>query len=191
MRTLRSLILVGLAASTLAGCTLIAPNPAPVRVTQSNGFGLLRPTIPGTNGARVRFITQPVYIVDATGHLAPSSRIVAAPASLASVIQQLLLGPSAIERAAGFTSALPPKLVLISAQIRGGVGHVNLASSFAHLSRKDQLLAVGQLVLSAYLVGATRGVVLKVAGVVQPLLLPNGAHATLATENAFRVLLNR
>lgn len=191
MRPLRSALLLGLASSTLTGCTLIAPNPVPVRVTQSNGFGLLRPTIPGTNGARVQFITQPVYIVDATGHLTPSSRIVAAPASLASVIQQLLLGPSAIEKAAGFTSALPPKLVLITADIRGGVGYVNLASSFTNLSRKNQLLAVGQLVLSAYLVGASRGVVLKVAGVVQSLLLPNGSHATLASENAFRVLLNR
>jgi hypothetical protein len=70
-------------------------------------LNLLNRTIPGTNKGRVRFITQPVYIVDATGHLAPSSRIVTAPAQLTSVLDQLILGPTKIESFAGYASDLP------------------------------------------------------------------------------------
>jgi spore germination protein GerM len=154
------------------------------------GFGLLDKTIPHTGGVEVRFITQPVYIVDATNHLSPSSRIVPSPPSLATVIAQLLIGPTAIEKSAGYTSALPANLVMVSASVRAGVGYLNFATPLDTLSRSNQLLAVGQLVLTAQEVGATNGIVIKVADVVQHLLMPNGQHATLVTQKNFRVLLN-
>ena len=73
-RVVLALVLCALA---LSGCTLVptSGNPVDLRRTQVK-FGLLDPTIPGTNGATVHFVTQPVYVVDATGHLTPSSRIV-------------------------------------------------------------------------------------------------------------------
>jgi len=189
---LRATLLIGLAAIALSSCTLIAPNATPQSIprTFSKSLGLLDKTIPGTNHARVRFITQPVYIVDATRHLAPSSRIVPSPVGLATVIQQLLLGPSAIEKSAGYSSALPKDEVLVSAEIRAKVGYVNFAEPLKRLSRSQQLLAVGELVLTAYDAGATRGIVIKVAGVTQRLLMPNGQSATLVTKNNFAVLLN-
>ena len=108
MRRLRILVPVLLGALALSSCTLVSPNATPVRIPNSKvGLQLLSPTIPGTNGAHVRFNTQAVYIVDATGQLSPSSRIVPTPAALSTVIQQLLLGPSAIERSVGDSSALP------------------------------------------------------------------------------------
>jgi hypothetical protein len=183
------LFLVG--ALALSGCTLVAPNSSPVRV-KSVPFSLLSPTIPGTNHVRVRFITQPVYIVDAAGDLAPSSRIVPEPPALATVIEQLLLGPTKIEKSAGYTSALPKSLFVISAKVAEstGVGVINFATSLDKLSRKQQLLAIGQLVLTASVVGAKRGLVIRVAGVTQNVLLPNGKHATLVTSGDFRSLLN-
>jgi hypothetical protein len=183
------LFLVG--ALALSGCTLVEPNSAPLRV-KTVPFSLLSPTIPGTNHARVRFITQPVYIVDAAGDLAPSSRIVPEPPALATVIEQLLLGPTNIEKAAGFTSALPKSLVVISARIGAstGVGIINFATSLNKLAPKQQLLAIGQLVLTAYVVGAKRGLEIRVAGVPQNVLLPNGKHATLVTPGDFQSLLN-
>jgi hypothetical protein len=155
-------------------------------------FGLLSPTIPGTDHARVRFITQPVYIVDAAGDLAPSSRIVPEPPALATVIEQLLLGPTSIEKSAGYTSALPKSLVVITATVNEttGVGVINFATSLNKLPRKQQLLAVGQLVLTAYVVGARRGLEIRVAGVAQNVLLPTGKHATLVTPSDFQSLLN-
>lgn len=176
-------------ALALSGCTLVAPNAAPLRV-KTVPFGLLSPTIPGTNRARVRFITQPVYIVDAAGDLAPSSRIVPEPPALATVIEQLLLGPTSIEKSAGFTSALPKTLVVLSANVVGTTGVIDFASSLSALPRRQQLLAIGQLVLTANVVGAKRGLEIRVAGVTQDLPLPNGKHAILATARDFQSLLN-
>ncbi|HVA53856.1 MAG TPA: GerMN domain-containing protein [Acidimicrobiales bacterium] len=191
MKRLRALTLLVLGALALSGCTFVAPNAAPVRISKlSDPYGLFNQTIPGTNNARVRFITQPVYIVDATKHLAPSSRIVPSPPTLATVIGQLLLGPTAIETSAGYSSALPTNLVLISATVRNQIGYFNFATPLSSLSRAQQLLAVGQLVLTAFDVGATRGVVIKVAGVTQRLLVPSGARTTLVSENDVRSLLN-
>jgi hypothetical protein len=177
-------------ALALSGCTLVAPNSAPLRV-KTVPFSLSNPTIPGTNHAKVRFITQPVYIVDAAGDLAPSSRIVPEPPALATVVEQLLLGPTNIEKLAGYSSALPKSLVVISAEVEpSGVGVIDFATSLNKLPRKQQLLAVGQLVLTAYVVDAKRGLVIRVLGVTQHVLLPNGKRATLATPSDFQSLLN-
>ena len=72
----RAVLGLGLGSLLLAGCTLVPTGSNPARVERSDvPFGLMRPTIPGTNGGKVVFVTQPVYVVDATGaHLAPSSR---------------------------------------------------------------------------------------------------------------------
>jgi hypothetical protein len=191
VKSLRLVLVLGLGALVLAGCTLVAPNANPVHVPRSHvPLGLLNRTIPGTDGARVRFVHQPVYIVDATGQLAPSSRIVPSPPSLKSVLQQLLLGPSLIESSAGYTSALPATLVLDSATVRNNVGYINVTTSLDTLSVSQQLLAVGQLVLTAYDAGATKGIVVQVRGVVQRLLMPNGQRLTLVSKANFESLLN-
>ena len=44
--------------------------------------------------------------------------------------------------------------------------------------------------LTAYVVGAKRGLEIRVAGVTQDVLLPNGKHATLVTPGDFQSLLN-
>ena len=182
---------MGLGALLLSSCSLVSSNTAPEHIPRSLvGFGLLDKTIPNSNGVRVRFITQPVYIVDATGHLSPSSRIVPAPPALATVIEQLLLGPTAIERSAGYSSALPANLVMVSAGVKGGIGYLNFATPLTALTRANQLLAVGQLVLSAQYVGATDGIIIKVAGVEQYLLKPNGQRSILVSQKDFQVLLN-
>jgi hypothetical protein len=187
----RVVLLTLVGALALSGCTLVSPNSAPSRV-KTVPFSLLSPTIPGTNHVRVRFITQPVYIVDAAGDLAPSSRIVPEPPALATVIEQLLLGPTKIEKSAGYTSALPKSLVVISAKIGDAtdIGVIDFATSLSKLPPKQQLLAIGQLVLTAYVVGAKRGLEIRVAGVAQNVLLPNGKHATLVTPGDFQSLLN-
>ncbi|HUY16821.1 MAG TPA: GerMN domain-containing protein [Acidimicrobiales bacterium] len=191
MRRLRLLALMTLGAVVLSGCTLVATNPTPVRIPKaSDPYSLFNMTIPGTNNARVRFITQPVYLVDATDHLAPSSRIVPSPPALDTVIGQLLLGPTAIETSAGYTSALPTTMVLISATVRNEVGYFNFATPLSSLPHAQQLLAVGQLVLTAYDVGATRGITIKVAGVTQRLLMPSGARSNFVTHGNFQSLLN-
>lgn len=191
MRRAPALVAIVVAAALLGGCTLVPTASSPqIIASEQIPYGLLEPTIPGTNGASVQFITQPVWIVDATNHLDPASRIVPSPPALSAVLLQLIIGPSSIERDAGYTSALPPDLVLVSASIRYGVAYINLATSLSHLSHEHQVLAVGQLVFTSKDMGATTGVEILEAGHVQELLLPDGSHTTLATPAQFETLLS-
>ncbi len=188
---LRPLLLLGLGAVTLAGCTLVPTTNAPVIINPKTvPFGLLGKTIPGTNNGRVRFITQPVYIVDATGHLTASSRIVPTPPTLASVLRELVIGPTDIETATGYTSALPNNLVILQAKVKKGIGYIALADPLSSLPVRQQVLALGQLAMTASDVGATKGIEITVGGVAQPSLLPNGDTATVITASDYQSLLN-
>ena len=188
---LRRLFLLGLGAIILAGCTLVPTAKSPVIISPKTvPFGLLGKTIPGTNNGRVRFITQPVYIVDATGHLTASSRIVPTPPTLASVLRELVIGPTDIETATGYTSALPSNLVILQAQVKKGIGYIALADPLSTLPVRQQVLALGQLVLTSSDVGATQGIEITVAGVGEPSLLPNGDTATVITAGDYQSLLN-
>ena len=196
MKRLRVLLALGLGALALAGCSFVPTSSSPQLIGPKRvPFGLLGKTIPGTNNGRVRFISQPVYIVDATGHLSASSRIVPSPPVLESVLRQLIIGPTKIETFAGYTSALPKNLVLLSASFRSGIGYIDLASTLAKLPRSQEVLAVGQLVLTAHDVGLTlgiqvRGIEVTVAGVTQNSPLPNGRSAIFVTTRDFQRLLN-
>jgi hypothetical protein len=196
VKRVRVLLGVLIGALALAGCSLVPTASSPQLIGHKHvPFGLLGKTIPGTKNGRVRFISQPVYIVDATGHLAPSSRIVPSPPVLESVLRQLIIGPTKIESFAGYTSALPKNLVLLSASFRGRIGYIDLASTLSKTSRSQEVLAVGQLVLTAHDVGVTLGIDVKgieitVAGVTQSSPLPDGHSGIFVTTRDFRRLLN-
>jgi spore germination protein GerM len=191
MRRLRGLFVLLLGAMCLSSCTLIptAQNPATIPNSQV-GFELLSKTIPDTNNGRVRFRTQRVYLVDASGHLAPSSRIVPSPPTLDSVLQELILGPTKIETYVGYTSRLPRDFVILQAVLKNKIGYLDISTPLSTLSSRRQLLAVGQLALTAQAVGATNGIEITVDGVVQYLLLPDGKRAHLVTAGDFKSLLN-
>ncbi len=127
---------IALCALALSSCTLVATNATPVRIPPKNvQFSLLSPTIPGSYHARVRFNGLPVYFVDTTNNLTQLSRIVPSPPALATVVEQLLLGPTDIETSAGYTSALPKSLVVISANVVNNTGYINFATSLSARSR--------------------------------------------------------
>lgn len=191
MKRARTLLLTLVGAVLLSGCTLVPTTNSPTVIARNKvPFGLLGQTIPNTNNGRVRFITQPVYLVDATGHLAPSSRIVPSPPTLLSVLRELILGPTVIEDSAGYTSALPKDFVIVQADVRNKVGHLDIATPLSTLSRNRQVLAIGQLVLTAQGVGAANGVEVSVAGEVQASLLPDGKKVRLVRTTDFTTLLN-
>jgi Sporulation and spore germination len=196
VKRVRGVLALVFGALALAGCSLVPTTSSPQLIGRSHvPFGLMGRIIPGTGNGRVRFITQPVFIVDATGHLAPSSRIVPAPPVLESVLRQLIIGPTKNETFAGYTSALPKNLLLLSASFRSGVGYIDLATTLSKMPRSQQVLAVGQLVLTAYDVGLTlgiqvKGVELTVAGVVQSSPIPGGHRATVVTKREAQRLLN-
>jgi hypothetical protein len=175
----------------LSCCTLVPTSNKLVLIGRDHVYlGLLNKTIPGTNGDRVRFVVQPVYIVDASGHLAPSSRIVASPPTLNSVLGQLILGPTAIEKSAGYSSALPPGIVVLQANVKNDIAFIDLSKSLSGLTRRQQMLAVGQLMLSVHDVDSTIRMQISVAGVVQMSLLANGKRVKTVTVAQCQSLLN-
>jgi hypothetical protein len=193
MRRTIPLIGVLVAAVLLSSCTLVPTMSKPVVIPHSQvgpGLGLNDKSIPGTNNARVRFVTQAVYIVDTTGHLTPSSRIVASPPTLYSVLRVLVLGPTEIEKSAGYSSQLPKNFVIVAANIKKKIGYVNIAVPLSGLSAHQQVLAAGQLTLTAQTVGATRGIEILVGGVVQNTLLPNGTTRRIVNPQDFAALMN-
>ncbi|MGC1419321.1 MAG: GerMN domain-containing protein [Acidimicrobiales bacterium] len=190
MKRLRRLSVLLVGAMLLSGCSLIPTSSKPVVIPSSQvELNLLNRTIPGTNNGRVRFITQPVYLVDATGHLAPQSRIVTAPAQLTSVLGQLIVGPTSIEASAGYASDLPNSLIVLQASIRGKVAYIDVSESLSTVGREEEALAVGQLVFTAYYAGATDGIEISVAGVSQLSMLPNGSFTKLVTAKECQTLL--
>jgi hypothetical protein len=196
VRRVRVLLALLPGALALAGCTLVPTASSPQLIGPKQvPFGLLGKTIPGTNNGRVRFISQPVYIVDVTGHLSSSSRIVPSPPVLGSVLRQLIIGPTKIESGGGYTSALPKNLVVLTASFHKGIAYIDLASTLAKLPRSQEVLAVGQLVLTARDVGITLGIEVKGieitdAGVAQRSPLPDGHEANLVTPQDFQQLQN-
>jgi hypothetical protein len=197
MRRVRLLIGLMVGAFTLAGCTLVPTASSPQLIGAKHvPFGLLGPTIPGTNNGRVTFISQPVFLVDATGHLSASSRIVPSPPVLVSVLRQLIIGPTKSESFGGYTSALPKDLIVLSASFRSGIGYIDLASTLANMPRSQEILAEGQLAWTSHDVGFTLGIHVKgieilVAGVAQNSPLPGGHEANLVTTVDFESLVNR
>lgn len=73
---------------------------------------------------------------------------VAAPATAGTVVAELLLGPTEGEQGRSFRSAIPDATVVVSASTAGGLATVELAPEFAEIPVADQVLAVGQLVLT-------------------------------------------
>lgn len=189
MRRLSVAATLVLAAALLSGCTLVPTASAPI-VIRHVPFSLLSPTIPGTNGGRITFITQPVYIVDATDHLVPSSRIVPSPPSLDSVLQELALGPTQLETALGYKSELPKNLVILQSIVLRGVGYVTLSKPLTALARPDEVLAIGQLAMTALAAGVPNGIELLVAGVAVALPLPDGRTARHVYAKNYDSLLN-
>jgi hypothetical protein len=137
----------------------------------------------------VRFNTKPVYFVDASGHLAASSRIVTAPVKLASVLDQLIVGPTNIESSAGYSSDVPSKLIVLQAIIKAKIGYIDISSSLTSLGRAKEVLAIGQLVFTSSYAGATGGIEISVAGVSQLSMLPNRTLVRVVTAKDCQALL--
>jgi len=79
---------------------------------------------------------------------------------------------------------------VITATVKNSIGYIDIATALTSLPRKQQILAVGQIVGTANDVGAFDGVVITVGGVVQETLLPNGRKSSLVTVKDYQKLLN-
>ena len=80
------------------------------------------------------------------GRLVASSRRLAPPVTVQSVLRALDRGPNQVEIAAGLRSALPDQDPVSRISLSSGTARVDLARPFTALSSGDQIVALGQLV---------------------------------------------
>ncbi len=88
-----------------------------------------------------------VWLVDADTLVAARHQV-AAPATVETVTAALLAGPSEAEEERGLRSAVPDPTVVVGAELSRGVATVALTPTFLEISSHDQLLAVGQFVMT-------------------------------------------
>ena len=189
MRKLRITIGLLIGAFLLSSCSLIPQSKGPVVVPKNQvPFGLLGKNIPGTNNS-AQFSQAPIYLVR-SGKLVVARRIVTAPVQVADVINQLVLGLTEQDIAAGKTSAIPKGLQILQVSVLNGVTRVNLASSIAAFSLIEHPLSVGQIVLTAKAAGAKNGVVFAIERVSQDAMSPSGKTVPKSFAYEFSGLLN-
>lgn len=92
-------------------------------------------------------VVQLYYVLD--DELAPAFGDVARPARVDAVLRALLDGPAKEFAEEGYRSALPQgEALVLSAELRAGVARVELTPAFREIPAADQVLAVGQIVLT-------------------------------------------
>jgi spore germination protein GerM len=138
---------VGLVAiACLAGCGF--PDQQDARSLNADELpaALRVDSVPTTS---VPVATEPaiLWLIDGDT-LVPRRHDVVAPASVESVTAELLAGPDELEQQLGLRSALPDPTVVVGGELSRGIATVELTPSFLEISSQDQLLAVGQLVLT-------------------------------------------
>lgn len=133
----------------------------------------LRPDIipPSTTPSETERAT--IWLIDQS-RLVPVRHDVAAPASVESVTAALLAAPTADEQERGLRSAVPDPTVVVGSQLARGLATIELAPDFAEISPEDQLLAVGQFVLSMTGLPGVGGVLFTIEGVPVAVPVPTG-----------------
>jgi spore germination protein GerM len=90
----------------------------------------------------------------------------------------LIAGPTSTEQATGITTALPPNLNLTIAELRGTRVTLELSGETEGRSATENILAVGQIVLSVTALPSIDEVTFSRNGVPVEALLADGALTT-------------
>jgi hypothetical protein len=115
---------------------------------------------------------------------------VASPPTLDDVLNQLLIGPSAIEQSAGYVTALPRGILLLSASVKNGVGYISFTDSLTKLPEAERVLAEGEIAMTAVDAGATNGVQISVGSLSEELITPAGKAVNQLSASDFTHLLS-
>ena len=179
----RSLLALAAIALTLAGCGIPSSNEASVVPNRNVPFRLTSPTVPSVTTTTLLpapTVAEPIYLAKSGDSLVVASRNVAVPAGLVAVVDALLAGPTAAETAQGLSSAIPPSVRLESASIDGATVTLVMSPSFSSISGANQVLAVGQLVLTVTRQPGVSSVAFMVGTSPVPVPTASGASTTAA-----------
>jgi spore germination protein GerM len=112
------------------------------------------------------------------GHLTTVQHSISGSRDAQAVVGELLAGPTDAERQDGLRSAIPNPSAIASVALTGGVVTVDLTQEFADIPAGDQLLAVGQLVLTLTDLRGVGLVSFTLAGAPAAVPLPDGDAST-------------
>lgn len=166
----------------LAGCGVpIQQEPAPIpaeaiptQLRSSAGPAHGRATAtPGRPSVQVDFVRNERLVT-----VARESPTTTPPDRLAAVVQALMAGPNDAEQANAITSALPPELILTIAAVEGTRVVLELSGETEGRSAAENVLAVGQIVLSVTALPTVDEVTFQRDGAAVDALLADGALTT-------------
>jgi spore germination protein GerM len=80
--------------------------------------------------------------------LVSSRHRVPTPVEPTAVVEEILAGPTETEQNASLRSAIPDPAAVVGVTLARGVATVELSAAFAEIPANDQVLAVGQIVLT-------------------------------------------
>lgn len=184
MRRLHRLGMLFASALALSGCTLVSTSSSPTLVGSNDvPLGLLEPTIPFTDYARVLWVTRDVYMVNRAQKVMPVKRLMTSPPTLPEVLYYFVLGPTVNEQSQGITTQVPDAhaMVVNSARIRNGVAHVDVSYDLNKIPPVGRRIAVAQFLFTAEAMGAAKGIEISVNQTPFSLQLANGKSVTLIT----------
>jgi hypothetical protein len=184
VRRLRRLGVLFASALALSGCTLVSTSSSPTLVGSNDvPLGLLEPTIPFTDYARVLWVTRDVYMVNRAQKVMPVKRLMTSPPTLPEVLYYFVLGPTVNEQSQGITTQVPDAhaMVVNSARIRNGVAHVDVSYDLNKIPPVGRRIAVAQFLFTAEAMGAAKGIEISINQTPFSLQLANGKSVTLIT----------
>jgi spore germination protein GerM len=178
----RSAVLGALALVALLGAACSIPTQgSPVSIAPSKvPFGLLNPNPPTTTTTLPKSLV-PVKVFflnsNANNQLTPADRVVASPALLSAILDDLIAGPSSSEQNIGLTTAIPINVAVLSATANGNIVTVNFNSAFSSIIGTATEQAVAQVVSTvANANGVGTGVIFEIDGVRTSVPIANGSQ---------------
>ncbi len=171
----RTLPVLLVAALVLAGCGIDAedePRALSVEIAED------RLSIDDRTNSAVEIATS-IYLATESGRLRPTVRQIGVsqlPSThLSSVLEALIAGPVEREAQNGLRSAVPATTDVLAVTVDGATAVVDLSSEFASIGGEQELLAVGQVVLTVTTFPGVRRVLLRLDGRPTDLPLPDGS----------------
>lgn len=162
----------------VAGCG-ISPDQAPsdvdLRVDPTIPLGT--PASPSDGDDRVE-VRADVYFVSDDQHVVPVVRSVGGVepvAQISEVVRMLIEGPDPKEASSGLRSAVPSTTSILGVTLDDGMASIDLTDAFASVGGREELLAVGQLVLTVTSITDVDQLSIELNGRPIAVPLPDGA----------------
>jgi spore germination protein GerM len=179
-RRLGLLVVLVILALGATACSIPTQGSPSTMARSKVPFDLLDPHPPTTTTTQPKsLVPVKVFFLSSGNSLQSVPRVVASPAPLSAIINELLAGPTNADSHQGLSTAIPGNVALISATTQGNIVTVNMNTAFGEITGVNAELAVAQVVATvANENGPTTGVVFQINGQQTSVPIANGSEVT-------------